>query len=65
MTAATATSWTSDDIGDLTGRTVLITGANSGLGLESAKALATHGARVIMAGRDPAKLGAAASAGGR
>lgn len=60
MTSVTATPWTSNDIGDLTGRTVLITGANSGLGLESAKALATHGARVIMAGRNPGKLAAAA-----
>ncbi len=48
--------WTSDDIGDLTGKTVLITGANSGLGLVSAQALALHGAHVIMAGRNPQKL---------
>jgi len=54
-------SWTSADIGDLTGQIVLITGANSGLGLESAKALATHGAKVIMAGRDPGRLAAAAA----
>lgn len=52
--------WTSENIGDLAGTTVLITGANSGLGLESARALAAHGASVIMAGRNPGKLEAAA-----
>jgi NAD(P)-dependent dehydrogenase (short-subunit alcohol dehydrogenase family) len=48
--------WTAADIGDLDGLVVLITGANSGLGLESAKALAAHGVRVLMAGRDQARL---------
>ncbi|MEM7687810.1 MAG: SDR family NAD(P)-dependent oxidoreductase [Pseudomonadota bacterium] len=46
---------------DLTGKTVFITGANSGLGLESARAMAARGAHVIMAGRDPAKLDTAFS----
>ncbi len=51
--------WSVADIGDLTGRIVLITGANSGLGLASAEALAANGARVLMACRNPAKGDAA------
>jgi NAD(P)-dependent dehydrogenase (short-subunit alcohol dehydrogenase family) len=47
------TKWTADDIPDQSGRTVLITGANSGLGLHSALALAAKGARVLMACRSP------------
>lgn len=46
-------------IPDLTGRTVLITGANSGIGLETALALAGAGATVVVAGRNPAKVEAA------
>ncbi len=41
-------AWTIADIPPLTGKRVLITGANSGLGLESAKALARKEARVIL-----------------
>jgi NAD(P)-dependent dehydrogenase (short-subunit alcohol dehydrogenase family) len=52
--------WTPDDIADQTGRTALITGANSGIGLETARVLAAHGARVILAGRDQARLEEAA-----
>lgn len=47
--------WTAADIADQTGRRVIITGANSGLGFETALALATHGAEVTMAVRDTAK----------
>ncbi|WP_460303558.1 oxidoreductase [Actinocorallia aurea] len=54
--------WTAADIPDQTGRTFVVTGANSGLGLESARRLAEHGAHVIMTARDPEK-GRAAAAG--
>jgi NAD(P)-dependent dehydrogenase (short-subunit alcohol dehydrogenase family) len=50
------------DIPDLTGRTAIVTGANSGIGLVTAQALAAHGARVILAVRDPAKGQQAADA---
>jgi NAD(P)-dependent dehydrogenase (short-subunit alcohol dehydrogenase family) len=43
--------WTEADIADQTGRTVLITGANSGLGLRTAEVLAGKGARVLLACR--------------
>ncbi|MDE3720819.1 oxidoreductase [Nocardiopsis sp. N85] len=45
---------------DLTGRTAIVTGANSGLGLETTRILAGAGARVVMAVRDEAKGRAAA-----
>ncbi|WP_020671428.1 oxidoreductase [Amycolatopsis nigrescens] len=46
-----APKWTEDRIPDQTGRTALITGANSGLGLRSAEVLAAKGARVLLACR--------------
>ena len=52
--------WTADDIGDLTGRTAVVTGANAGLGLEIAAQLAAHGARVVMACRNQDKAASAA-----
>ena len=48
-----APEWTVRDIPSQEGRTALITGANSGLGLRSAEALAAKGARVILACRNP------------
>ncbi|MGK3207532.1 oxidoreductase [Amycolatopsis sp. MEPSY49] len=43
--------WTDADIPDQTGRTALVTGANSGLGLRTAEVLASKGARVLLACR--------------
>jgi NAD(P)-dependent dehydrogenase (short-subunit alcohol dehydrogenase family) len=47
---------------DLSGRTAVVTGASSGLGRETARALASKGARVVLAVRDPDGKGAAARA---
>jgi NAD(P)-dependent dehydrogenase (short-subunit alcohol dehydrogenase family) len=47
---------------DLSGQTVFITGANSGLGQETARAMAAKGAHVVLAGRDQAKLDEAVAA---
>jgi NAD(P)-dependent dehydrogenase (short-subunit alcohol dehydrogenase family) len=49
-------NWIKKNIPDMSGKLVVITGANSGLGYESAKILAQHDARVIMAGRNESKL---------
>ncbi len=52
-------TWNTNDIPDLSGRVAVITGANGGLGLASAKALAGKGAHVVMAARDQDKAAAA------
>jgi NAD(P)-dependent dehydrogenase (short-subunit alcohol dehydrogenase family) len=48
-------SWTIADIPDLRGRTAVVTGANGGLGLETARALAAAGATVVLAARSHQK----------
>ncbi|WP_179466325.1 SDR family NAD(P)-dependent oxidoreductase [Mycolicibacterium vinylchloridicum] len=53
-------AWTVNDIPDQTGRTAVITGANTGLGYETARALASKGARVVLAVRNLDKGKAAA-----
>ncbi len=47
--------WTATDIPDQSGRTYVITGANSGLGAVAARALGARGAEVILACRNTAK----------
>jgi NAD(P)-dependent dehydrogenase (short-subunit alcohol dehydrogenase family) len=54
------TKWTIADIPDQTGRTAVITGANTGLGYETATALAGKGAHVVLAVRNIEKGKAAA-----
>jgi NAD(P)-dependent dehydrogenase (short-subunit alcohol dehydrogenase family) len=58
-------NWSEADIPDQSGRTVLITGANSGLGLRSAKVLAGMGARVLMGCRSAERGRAAVAQVGR
>ena len=52
-------SWSLDEVGDLTGFVAVVTGATSGLGFETTKALRSKGALVIMACRNEAKATAA------
>ena len=57
-----APDWTPRDIPDLTGRRALVTGVTSGLGEKTVLELARHGAEVLMAARNPAKLEATIAA---
>ena len=52
-------AWTTQDIPDLTGKLAVVTGANGGLGFETAQALAAAGAHVVMAARNLQKVEAA------
>ncbi|HEY1442794.1 MAG TPA: SDR family NAD(P)-dependent oxidoreductase, partial [Mycobacterium sp.] len=54
------TDWTAADLPSFTGRTVIVTGANSGLGAVTARELAAKGAKIVMAVRNTEKGEAAA-----
>ncbi|KDQ11158.1 hypothetical protein BOTBODRAFT_35698 [Botryobasidium botryosum FD-172 SS1] len=53
--------WTANDMPDLTGKVVIVTGGNSGIGKETCKALLSKNAKVYMAARSKAKAEAAIS----
>jgi len=55
----TNASWTADHIPDLSGKTILVTGGNSGIGYEAALQFARKGALVVLACRDLGKARAA------
>ena len=55
------TTFSTADIPDMTGRSVIVTGANSGIGRAAARTLAASGARVVLAVRDVDKGRAAAA----
>ncbi|MGH8494084.1 MAG: oxidoreductase [Moraxellaceae bacterium] len=56
------TRWTQANLPDLSGKLAVVTGANSGLGMQTARALATRGATVVMACRNAEKAASAADA---
>ncbi|MCP5096171.1 MAG: SDR family NAD(P)-dependent oxidoreductase [Chloroflexi bacterium] len=50
-----ATKWTENNLPDLSGKTIIITGANSGTGFSATKYMSAKGATIIMACRNPGK----------
>jgi NAD(P)-dependent dehydrogenase (short-subunit alcohol dehydrogenase family) len=54
-------NWTTDNIPDLTGKVIIVTGANSGIGFEAAKEFARKGAQTILACRSMDKAQTALS----
>ncbi|MFD8078660.1 oxidoreductase [Streptomyces sp. NPDC059718] len=61
MPTGSSKGWTADRIAPQEGRTFVVTGATSGLGLVTARELAAHGGRVLLAVRDTARGEAVAS----
>ncbi|MBV8775487.1 MAG: SDR family oxidoreductase [Deltaproteobacteria bacterium] len=58
---ASTKRWTADDLPDLSGQEIVITGANSGIGFEAARKLAQKGASVVLACRNLEKARTAAA----
>jgi NAD(P)-dependent dehydrogenase (short-subunit alcohol dehydrogenase family) len=59
--SAVETEWTTQRMPSMQGKTIVITGANSGIGLEAARAFAAAGAHVVLAVRDISRGQAAAA----